>query len=882
MQSNPAAEIDWKRLKDEAAAPTRVALDHLERLARATMARQSVYAHADLTPPASSLALAVGLIATVRVLFAIGAAIFLPQGVEPAVPRWVMSTAAMVFTAGGITLWVGGVRDWRARHLGLAYLTMGGAFVNVHLTEVAVVGSSTIAALALLLKAFVVESFVAFFVLAFLETFPRVSGESTAQRAVTAFKRIALFFGIVLAIVNAVAWLWPLATGSTTPLPSLRRWLPSSTGQSLFWIVALAPLVPAPVLMFARARHSRGEERHRAQLLIAGVCLGVGPFVAVLIAAGVTGWFADPARTRAAAAVAYSALFTLPLTTAYAVLARGALDLRLLARTAAHHALAWWVLTSLTVVPLAVTMLLAYDYRTESLESLLAMPFARALLVTATVALVLTTARTRVLRGLDRLFLRASVDTSTLVTDIGEHARRLPTARDVAVDLAATMVRVFTVERADVLILDRRKARFEAIEGGVLPLQQSSALVDLAASGEDVLTTEQPTPLAGLLPYDDQVWLASTHVEALVPLHGRGDRLLGLLALGHRHGDWTYTARERRILKAVASAVSPVLERHLEAQSGDRSQSGAGEAALLMCVDCGVINSGTARQCACGGRIEGGVIPRVVGGKYEVTRRLGRGAMGVVYEARDLALERLVAIKALTMLSYSEGERLVQEAKRMTRVTHPNLAYVIGLETFNTMPLVVMEHLAGRTLRDRIGRGPLPLSEVTRIGMALCDALGRLHQAGLLHRDIKPGNIGFDGEGTPKLLDFGLALPVDSTRAPGASLAGTPLYLPPEAWQGQSANHHVDLWGLSMTLCEALLGFHPLVGVTPEELQGGAAGEAAERAEPHLPAEANAFFSKALARQPDHRFQDAAALRSALATASSMAGPGSGSTEQTT
>jgi hypothetical protein len=884
MPSSSPGEIDWEQLKQEAPASTRVALDHLERLARIQTAQErSPFVPPDAVPPASRVALVLAGIAIVRVLFAIGAAALLPDGPQPAVPLWVMSTAAVVFTSGGIALWVGGERDWRARHLGIAYVALGGAFVSRHLTDIATAGSSTIAMFAIALRALPVEAFLSFFVLAFLEVFPRVTREAPAQRAVTFLKRIAFGTGMSLAILNAIVWIGVLAGDSRAPADRIQPWLPSFSGQNLFWLVTLATLVPTPLLVMGKASHSRGEERHRARLLLAGVVLAVAPFVAVLVVQGLTGWFNSAARVRAGAAVIYPALLTLPLTTAYAVLARGALDIRVLVRNAAHHTLARGVLTIGTIVPLLVTMALAYDYRTRTLESLLAMPFARALLCTAAVALVLTVARTRVLRAIDRVFLRSEVDAETLVADVGQRARRLPTAHDVGADLIVTLDRAFGVEHGAVFVRDRSSEQFEAIGRQLPPLSTNSALVDLASTGEDVLTTEQPTPLAGLLPHDEQAWLASTGVEALIPLHGRGDRLIGLVALGHRRGDWTYTPRERRTLKAVVSAVAPVLERHLDARSGGTGGESAVEDALLVCVDCGVIHAAGARQCPCGGAIEGGVIPRLVSGKYEVTRRLGRGAMGVVYEARDLALERVVAIKALPHLSYREGERLVQEARRMTRVTHPNLAYVIGLETFNTMPLVVMEYLAGRTLRDRIARGPLPLSEVTRIGMALCDALIRLHQSGLLHRDIKPGNVGFDAEGTPKLLDFGLALPVEVTRATTVALAGTPLYLPPEAWQGHPADHHVDLWGLSMTLCEALLGSHPLSGITGEELEAGAAARAADvlRQHPRVDRLAAAVFARALAADPAERFADAVDLRAALVLLhTSTAGRTPGTTEQ--
>jgi hypothetical protein len=883
MPSSPG-EIDWEQLKQEAPASTRVALDYLERLSQATAARIPRDVFDDEIPKASLVAMLVAAVATIRVVFGVALAVaFAPESTY-AVPPWLISASAVVFFAGGIVLWVGGERDWRARHLGLAYLTIAAAFTNPrHLGWIVDNASTTVSSTAYALRALATESFIPFFVLAFFTTFPRIPADIWIQRVLLSLKHAALWLGIALALVNVAAWLWPLWVGIPAPAERLRSWLPVTEPPAYFWIAVFVVVAPALLLAVAKTRRSRGTERQRGMLLLGGVVFAVTPFCLALVLLNTTGLRSNPERLRTAAAIVYGALLTLPVTTAYAVLTRGALDVRVLVRNAAHHALARWVLSTATIAPLAVTLALIWDYRTRTLESLLEMPMARVLLGTAAVGLILMLVRGRVLAGIDRLFLRSVVDPETLVADVGERARRMPSAHDVAADLVSTIQREFAVEHGAVLVREPAGTTFDALGANLPPLVPTSALVDLASTAEDVLTTEQPVPISGLLPIHDRQWLLHTGVEALVPLHGRGDRLIGVLALGHRRGDWTYTPRERRTLKAVVAAVAPVLERHLEATAVATVSSGS-EDALLVCVDCGVIHPQGASRCPCGGAIEGGVIPRIVGGKYEVTRRLGRGAMGVVYEARDLALERAVAIKALPHLSYREGERLVQEARRMTRVTHPNLAAVFGLETFNTMPLVVMEYLAGRTLRDRIARGPLPLAEVTRIGVALCDALIRLHQSGLLHRDIKPGNVGFDAEGTPKLLDFGLALPVEISSSATVALAGTPLYLPPEAWSGHPADHHVDLWGLSMTLCEALLGSHPLSGISAEELETGGAAMAAEAVHRQPGADASAvhLFATALAADQAARFADAAHLRAALASLHpSTAGRMSGTTEQT-
>ena len=168
----------------------------------------------------------------------------------------------------------------------------------------------------------------------------------------------------------------------------------------------------------------------------------------------------------------------------------------------------------------------------------------------------------------------------------------------------------------------------------------------------------------------------------------------------------------------------------------------------------------------------------------------------------------------------------------MAAVTHPNLAFIFGAESWRGVPVLVMEYLAGGTLTQRLGE-PAPVVDTLKLGVALAEALESMHAQGVLHRDVKPSNIGFTTAGVPKLLDFGLARildeslgalpPAGSLRDPAKRVAakrseltgsdhivGTPLYLPPEALSGHPASPSQDLWSLSMVLYEAIAGHHPL------------------------------------------------------------------------
>jgi serine/threonine protein kinase len=274
-------------------------------------------------------------------------------------------------------------------------------------------------------------------------------------------------------------------------------------------------------------------------------------------------------------------------------------------------------------------------------------------------------------------------------------------------------------------------------------------------------------------------------------------------------------------------------------------------------------------------------LPRVLLGKLELQERLGQGGMGIVYRAIDRVLERSVAVKTLPHVSHGATERLRQEARSMAAVSHPAVAVIHAVESWQGLPYLVVEHLAGGTLARRM-RSPWPVDQTLRLGIELADALDAIHRRGLLHRDVKPSNIGFDGESHPKLLDFGLArliepgaasapeagdhwiphAPEHNTRSWGP--AGTPIYLSPEVLAGNPPGPQQDLWGLTLVLFELIAGVHPFRG---QDLQRTLGNVRLVRLEdlrhwaPACPEPVAVFFARALHRDPKQRPASAAALQ---------------------
>jgi serine/threonine protein kinase len=208
----------------------------------------------------------------------------------------------------------------------------------------------------------------------------------------------------------------------------------------------------------------------------------------------------------------------------------------------------------------------------------------------------------------------------------------------------------------------------------------------------------------------------------------------------------------------------------------------------------------------------------LIAGRYRLISRLGAGAMGVVWQARDERLHRTVAIKQLLLasgLSHSDADEANRRAMREGRITarlhHPHAIAVYDVAEHAGQPCLIMEYLPSRSLATVLSlEGELRPDAVAKIGSQIASALAAAHQAGIVHRDIKPGNVLLAGDGTAKITDFGISHAVgDVTVTATGILAGTPAYLAPEVAQGNSAGFPSDVFSFGSTLYTALEGTPP-------------------------------------------------------------------------
>jgi eukaryotic-like serine/threonine-protein kinase len=209
-------------------------------------------------------------------------------------------------------------------------------------------------------------------------------------------------------------------------------------------------------------------------------------------------------------------------------------------------------------------------------------------------------------------------------------------------------------------------------------------------------------------------------------------------------------------------------------------------------------------------------------GKYEVLGELGRGAMGIVYRARDPMINRLVALKTITTGVADDPallERFYREAQSAGGLQHPNIVTIYDLGQAGAHPYIAMEVVEGENLEQLIARrAELPVTVKLDYAMQACRAFDFAHKRGIVHRDIKPGNVMVSKEGTVKVVDFGIARILETSRTQTGMLIGTFAYMSPEQYHGEHADERSDIWSFGVLVYELLSYQRPFAGLTPASL----------------------------------------------------------------
>jgi len=276
----------------------------------------------------------------------------------------------------------------------------------------------------------------------------------------------------------------------------------------------------------------------------------------------------------------------------------------------------------------------------------------------------------------------------------------------------------------------------------------------------------------------------------------------------------------------------------------------------------------------------------LIGDRYELGPLLRRGGMADVHAGVDRRLRRPVAIKLLRPDMAERDDvrlRFESEARAAARLSHPNAVSVFDTREHEGQPYIVMERLPGQTLADVIGDGPVDVDRLVPLATGVLSALGAAHAAGIVHRDVKPGNILLTDEGTAKIADFGIAKSAEMISGAAGStvdltltgqLVGTPAYLAPERLAGAPATFLSDLYSMGVVLYEALAGEKPFTGdsfiAVAQAVQNGSHTPLSMTRADLDPAVA-AAVERALERDPSRRFESAEEMAAAL-----LGAPGNG------
>jgi formylglycine-generating enzyme required for sulfatase activity/dienelactone hydrolase len=254
----------------------------------------------------------------------------------------------------------------------------------------------------------------------------------------------------------------------------------------------------------------------------------------------------------------------------------------------------------------------------------------------------------------------------------------------------------------------------------------------------------------------------------------------------------------------------------------------------------------------------------IFAGKYKIDEEIGRGGMGIVYKAEDVKLKRTVALKFLPqeLASYPEAkDRFLREAQAAAVLDHPNICTVYEAEEAEAIPYIAMAYIEGLNLREKIAKGPLELKQAVDLAVQIAEGLAAAHQKGIIHRDIKSGNIMLTKGGQAKIMDFGLAKVAGEVQlTKEARTIGTIAYMSPEQARGEDLDRRTDLWSFGVVFYEMLTGQLPFRGDRESIILNSIMSvepQPVRQLEPEIPVELQKTIERALKKKREDRYATA-------------------------
>ena len=586
---------------------------------------------------------------------------------------------------------------------------------------------------------------------------------------------------------------------------------------------------------------------------------------------------------------------------AYAIGVARVLGPRVVLRRSLRYALARRTLAALVVLPAMALVLSLVRDRGRTVGQI----FTRSAGLYVALILILGTAlkyRERARQWLDQRFFREEYDAREILLSLASRVRFETDPADLAAMVTGQVDQALHPEMVAILVSGLEEGRLVPVT--VLHGSADSLPVDGGIGGMlrwsdeplDILLNDPRSPVRRL-PVEEQEWLHCTGAALMVPVIGQDKSLVAVIVLGDRRSEEAYTDEDRQLLGSIAAQMGlgfdvarlrqrAALQADLEK---DTTQLMAPVVTPMMeCPGCGRCEDSTVASCPVDGTsmrpVQG--VPRVVDNKYRIEQLLGRGGMGAVYRARDVRLDRLVALKVVRPELLGDPEarlRFRREAQVVARLQHPSIVAVYDYGTLaDGGAFLVMELVRGEDLRRVLQReGRIEPARAMRILNAVCAAIEVAHREGVLHRDLKPENILLPGGAVDaKVLDFGVAKVIDRDgdgvadgsdsptlmTAPGL-IIGTPAYMAPEQFTGATTDARTDIFSLGVIAYEMLSGDLPFGrGTLAETVLAQARGIPPMRSGTAAP-EVERAIRSALDADPDRRPASAQAFAHLIGSA---------------
>jgi tRNA A-37 threonylcarbamoyl transferase component Bud32/GAF domain-containing protein len=643
------------------------------------------------------------------------------------------------------------------------------------------------------------------------------------------------------------------------------------------------------VLAYNYRRLTTEDERRRVRWVLFASLVALAPEI----------WYAavdtfertvGPAPVSRLDLVANLAPVVIPVSVAYAIVKHSVFDIRVAIRLGVQYLLARRALQTLVFLPIIALACSLVINRRRTLEEIVTESAAYIYWMgAATLSLWF---RRPIQRWLDRRFFREEYDRDQVLLSLLDEVSKvdsIPGLSRLVIDKVQAALHPKTV-----YLWYRDSNEFGAASSSnpelTPPDFPAGAWLSWLAEHNEAI--DLPLPPAARMIGPEARWLRAREIRLIIPILDGSERLVAVLLLGEKKSEQAYSVADRRLLKAVAKQTAATRENlSLRAMVSEEqrirhdvlSKLDARLPDLLKeCPYCGACYDGAAEVCSRDGAPLTLPLPlsRVLEKRYRLDQLIGRGGMGAVYEARDLQLDRAVAVKILLSRDFGDPKalrRFHREARAAARLNHPNIICVYDFGPVEGEgAYLVMERIYGITLRAVLERDrALAPARAADLFAQLLDGIAAAHAEGVVHRDLKPGNVIAQQAGSPafrvKILDFGLAkldsadrLASDSMTAPGAVM-GTLGYMSPEQLLGGEVDHRADLFAIGVMLVEVLTGRRPLQGDNYGELSGALLHDTFHLPRPTPEAVAlDAILQRCLAKEARDRVSSAAELRREL------------------